>query len=207
MARYGDGDFAVMRGQRDRYQKWDPRLAHALATSLGNPAHGVLNCLIPPPGVGVLANQRWHCYQEANAGIIGMIPTREYGDASISRMDSNIQLQTPEWWLECSELWAGQNVTLVRGTERSLTAAQLMESPGAPASVVEVLGPSQNAWDAYDDLFKRTCETQREIVLLCTGLVARPLVHALVAAERIAYDLGHLGIWFEKGIPKVDVRA
>lgn len=208
MARYGDGDFAVMRGQRDRYQKWEPKLAYELGCSLSFPHPDVLNALIPPPGVGELANQRWHCYMEANAGIIGLLPTdRDYGNAAISRMDSNIQLLTAEWWLQCSKLWADKRVTLVRGSERSLTMAKLMESPGAPEYVEEVTGPAQNAWDAYEDLFVRATRAGNEIILLCTGLVSRPLVHSLVEAKHIAYDLGHLGIWFDKGQPKVDARA
>jgi hypothetical protein len=207
MARYGDGDFAVMRGQRDRYQKWDPVLAHKIACGLQAPVVGALNCLIPPPGLGELANQRWHCYMEANAGIIGLLPDAEYGCASITRMDSNSQLRTAEWWLECSKLWADKEVTLIRGTERSLTATKLLESPGSPEAVTEVIGPTQNAWDSYDDLFARARVAENKIVLLCTGLVARPLVHALVAAGHIAYDLGHLGIWFDKGLPKMDARA
>lgn len=207
LARYGDGDFAVMRGQRDRYQKWDPKLAHELGCSLSTPHGQVLNAIIPPPGLGQLANQRWHCYVEANAGIIGLLPGAPYGDASITRMDSNIQLHTAEWWLECSKLWADKDVTLVRGSERSLTATQLFESPGAPMTVSEVVGPPQNAWDKYEDLFKATVAAENEIVLLCTGLVARPLVHSLVMARHSAYDLGHLGIWFDKGQPKPGVRA
>jgi len=197
-----------MRGQRDRYQKWDPSLAGLLGQTLGEASPGVLNALIPPPGVGELANQRWHCYMEANAGILGMLPKIQYGCASISRMDSNIQLLTEEWWLECSKLWADKEITLVRGSERSLTAPQLLESPGSPEAVTEVLGPVQNAWDAYDDLFDRIIQADKEIVLLCTGLVARPLVHRLTGTGRHkAYDLGHLGIWFDKGLPKLDVRA
>lgn len=196
-----------MRGQLDRYQKWNPALAHALARTLGSPTPDVLNAIIPPPAAGELANQRWHCYMEANAGIIGMLPDREYGNAAISRMDSNVQLLTQEWWLEVSRLWADQEVTLIRGSDRSLTASQMLDSPGSPEAVTEVLGPSRDAWNSYDDLLRRARAADHEIVLLCTGLVARPLVHALVAAHHKAYDLGHFGVWFDKGLPKEGARA
>ena len=196
-----------MRGQRDRFQKWDPTLAYHIACGLRHPTPTVLNALIPPPGLGELANQRWHCYVEANAGILGLLPDTEYGNAAISRMDSNIQLHHQDWWLECSRLWADKELTLVRGSERSLTAAKLFESPGSPEVVTEVLGPPQNAWDQYDSLFEQIVAAKHELVLLCIGLVARPLVHRLVAHGHTVYDLGHLGIWFEKGLPRLDVRA
>jgi Glycosyltransferase GT-D fold len=203
LARYGDGDFAVMRGQQDRYQKWDPSLAHALARSLGQPAKGVLNAIVPPPrDCNQLANQRWICYEEANAGIIGFLPRIMFGSASISRMDSCPQLHTPEWWLEVSQLWTDQNVTLIRGSDRSLTAAQLISSPGSPESVTEIMSDFRNSWDKFEELEKKANDTANEIVLLCTGLVARPLVHTLVGAGHKAYDLGHLGLWFREGLPK-----
>ncbi len=207
MARYGDGDFAVMRGQRDRYQKWVPELAWKLAHTLVSPSEGVLNCIIPPPGLGELANQRWKCYMEANAGIVGMLTMQVYGNAAISRMDSDIQLLTPEYWLTISRLWVDKDVTLIRGSERSLTADKLMASPGRPMTVTEVVGPAQNAWEKFDALYEGAMAADNETVLLCTGLVARPLVHRLVAAGLKAYDLGHLGVWFDKGLPKPDARA
>ena len=201
LARYGDGDFAVMRGQRDRYQQWDPMLAAKLAQFLGVPTPGVLNAIIPPPGIGDRINQRWHCYKEANAGIIGLLPDRIYGDASLSRMDSNIQLHTEEWWLEISKLWADQEITLIRGSERSLTAPRMLESPGSPEAVTEILSPVNNAWTDYDCLLTKVLDAGHERVILCTGLVARPLVHAIVAHGLRAYDLGHLGMWFREGKP------
>lgn len=209
LARYGDGDFAVMRGQQDRFQKWDPKLAFELGVTLQHPAATVLNCIIPPPGHGELANQKWHCYQEANAGIIGLLPERIYGNASLTRIDSNRQLHTEEFWLECSKLWADKDVTLIRGGDRSLTPEMLLESPGSPESVCDILSNPRNSWDLYDELQKRAIAAEREVILLCTGLVARPLVHSLVLAGHEAYDLGHLGVWFKNGKPKAweDCRA
>jgi hypothetical protein len=209
LARYGDGDFGVMRGQRDRYQKWDPALAWMLAQSLSHPAVDVLNAIIPPPGAGELANQRWHCYYEANAGIIGMLPDRVYGNAAITRIDSNRQLHTEEWWLAVTQLWADKEVTLVRGTDRSLTPEMMLNSPGSPESVCDVLSKPNNSWEIYDNLHEKIVAAENEIVILCTGLVARPLVHSLVLAGHRAYDLGHLGVWFKNGKPKPweDCRA
>src|SRR5208282_953904 len=202
LARYGDGDFAVMRGQRDRYQKWDPALAWRLAQSLRTPTPGVLNAIIPPPGQGELANQRWHCYYEANAGVVGLLPDRVYGNAAITRIDSNRQLHTEEYWLEISKLWVDKDVTLIRGTDRSLTPQMLLDSPGSPESVTDIIGPGQNAWDKYGELEAKALASKNEVILLCTGLVARPLVHSFVLGGHKAYDLGHLGVWFKDGKPK-----
>jgi Glycosyltransferase GT-D fold len=200
LARYGDGDFAVMRGQQDRYQKFEPKLAHALARSLAHPHPGVLNAVIPAPAEGP-GSQRWICFWEANAGIIGMLPDREYGSANLSRLDSCPALHTAEYWLSVSRLWAGKKITLVRGSERSLTANKLLDAPGAPSGVHEIYSTFRHSWSMYDDLLQRTREAGNETVILCTGLVARPLVHALAQSFHRAIDLGHLGLWFENGLP------
>jgi hypothetical protein len=201
LARYGDGDFAVMRGQPDRYQKWEPELAAALAHTLSVPCPYVLNAIVPPPAEGTIGNHRWICFWEANAGIINLLPKREYGSASLSRMDSCPQNHSEEFWLSVSRLWAGKDITLVYGSERSLTPIKLIESPGAPNKVALVTTPPRNAWSTYDKILERTLEAGNETVILCTGLVARPLVHALCEKGHRAIDLGHLGLWFEKGLP------
>lgn len=200
LARYGDGDFAVMRGQQDRYQKCEPKLAHALARSLSDPSPYVLNAIVPAPAEGP-GNYRWICFWEANAGIIGLLPKRTYGSASLSRMDSCPQLHTAEFWLKVSQLWKGSDITLVHGSERSLTAAKLMESPNAPKSIHTERSAFKNSWSMYDELLKGIEKAGNEKVVLCTGLVTRPLVHALCETGHRAYDLGHLGQWFEKGLP------
>ena len=176
-------------------------MAFHIARGLKTPTAGVLNAIIPPPAHGEFANQRWHCYLEANAGLIGLLSEQEYGSASLSRMDSCPYLHNEEWWCAVSKLWSDKEITLIRGSERSLTAPRMLDSPGSPELVTEILSPQRNAWDQYDRLLKDALEAGHETVILCTGLVARPLVHALVAHGLRAYDLGHLGLWFREGKP------
>ena len=201
LARYGDGDIACMRGQPDRYQKSLPELAYQLACGLRQPAPTVLNALIPPPAAGVQGNYRWQCYLESNAGILGLLPDGPYGSASLSRMDSCPYLHTEEWWLEISKLWADKEITLIRGSERSLVADDLLRAPGAPEAVTEIISASRNAYDHYERVLQSTVEAGHQTVILSTGLVARPLVHALVVRGLRAYDLGHIGMWFREGKP------
>ena len=203
-ARYGDGDFTVMRGQGELYQRWEPGLAAALAECLADPAYGVLNC-IPRP-VSEAESQfyyRWQAFIEANAGLLPLLGTRAYGSAYISRMDSVPELHTPLYWTTVARLWVGRRVTLVRGSDRSLTAAKLMDSPSPPAGVDEVLTSFRNSWSDVEQIYARIVAIPNTVVLLCTGLAARPLVHRLVKdAKLCAYDLGHIGLYFECGKPR-----
>ncbi len=210
LARFGDGDFNIMRGQRDRYHKPCHKLASALSTVLKNGSSSVLNCLIPPPAQmkeGTLAYQRWVNYLEMNAGLFPLLPDRPYGSSNISRMDSTPHLHTTSWYLHVSRLWQGKDICLVRGTERSLTPTKLFEAPNAPSKIAEVMCAPADNFAQLDELYEKVLREGQETVVLCSGLVTRPLVHRLVDAGLKAYDIGHFGIWFSHGypIPMADV--
>ncbi len=203
LARFGDGDFNIMRGQRDRYHKPCHHLAQALATVLNCGSPHVLNCLIPPPPMkeGTLAYQRWRNYLEMNAGIFPFLTGELYGSSNISRMDSTPHLHTTSWWNRVSQLWLGKDICLVRGSERSLTPTKMMESPNSPRKIAEVMCAPADNFTQLDELYEKVLQTDQETIVLCSGLVTRPLVHRLVDAGLKAYDIGHLGIWFRHGYP------
>lgn len=202
-ARFGDGDFGVMRGQRDVYQKADPALAYSLGEILAQPQKGVLNCLPRPVSERDTAfYYRWAAFWEANAGIIGLLPVQLYGSSYVSRMDSAPECHTPAYWALAAQLWSDKSVTLVRGSDRSLTAERLFESPSPPQTVLEVITPLRDSWGYRMEALSRASAAGNEVVLLCAGLCSRPLVHDLVAAGHCAYDLGHLGLYFRKGRPR-----
>lgn len=203
LARFGDGDFNVIRGQRDRYHKACPQLAEALATCLHRGSSQVLNCLIPRPIAqeGSLAYQRWHTYLEVNAGILPFLIDEIYGSSNISRMDSCPHLHTISWWHQVAKLWRDKDICLVRGSERSLTKEKLLGSPYPPRSVVEVACPPQDNFRHVEQIFTDIAHTGCDPVILCCGLSARPLVHRLVEYGLHAYDVGHFGLWYRNGHP------
>lgn len=202
-ARYGDGDFAVMRGQRDVYQCWSPSLAEQLAACLADPTPKVLNCVPRPVNErDTLYAHRWQAFTEANAGLLPLLGKSTYGSSYISRMDSVPELHTTLYWAQVARLWFGHDVTLVRGSERSLTSEKLLASPSPPKSVAEVVTAVRDGWKDIDRTFEQTVATARSIVLVCAGLAARPLVHRLVGHGFLAYDLGHLGLYFDRGMPR-----
>ena len=209
LARYGDGDFNIIRGHEDRYHKACPKLAEALAESLRRGSNRVLNCLIPPPQnarEGSLPFTRWHFYLEMNAGLFPFLTDEVYGSSNISRMDSCPHLHTTSWWDHVAKLWAGKRICLVRGSERSLTAMKMLAAPGAPEMVTEIFCSPKDNFKELDELHVKIRKTGCETVILCAGLVTRPLVHRLVRDDHFAYDLGHFGLWFAQGrpIPLVD---
>jgi hypothetical protein len=136
-----------------------------------------------------------------NAGILAFLNDESYGSSNVSRMDSCPHLHTTGWWTTVSELWRDKEICLVSGSERSLTPKKLAESPNAPKSVAIVTCKPRDNFSQLDELYQSVLEADKEVVILSSGLVTRPLVHRLVAAGHYAYDLGHLGLWFKNGHP------
>lgn len=103
-------------------------------------------------------------------------------------------------------LWVGNDVTLVRGSVRSLVADDLM---GAK-SVREVIGPVTNAWAEYDRLRTEIQQIASDVVLLCLGPTATVLAADLCRFGMHAVDLGHAGQFLNKhrrGEPMIVTQA
>ncbi len=201
--RYGDGCFNLMRCQRDVYHDWSPELAYELAEGLASPAPGTLLCLPRPVREeDTLYYHRWKAFLETVAGVAPLLKDQVYGSSYISRMDSAPECHTRDYWLTLSRLWVGKHVTLVAGSHRSLTRVKLLSSPNPPASVTEIEAPFRNAYNSIEHLEHEALHADNEIVLLCTGTAARPLVPRLTRRGLCAYDLGHVGLYFDSGNPR-----
>ena len=125
---------------------------------------------------------------------------RTYVSSFITRPDSAPWINTEAYWTRLQSLWVGQAVTLVRGSAKSLTAADLV---GACA-VTEILAPTQHAWANYAELLERIGRPAR--VLLCVGPTASVLAVDLCYRGSHAIDLGHVGMFLRKhrrGAPMV----
>jgi hypothetical protein len=76
-----------------------------------------------------------------------------------------------------------------------------MDSPGAPASIEEVPCKPRDNFFELAEVAEGVRKKNREVVIICAGLLSRPLVHTLVEDGFRAYDIGHLGLWFRNGTP------
>jgi len=121
-------------------------------------------------------------------------PGREYVSSFVTRPDSAPWINTPDYWDLLESLWRGQDVTLVRGSGKSLTAERLME--WGARSVTEILAPRQHAWAEYQSLLQRIGTPKR--ALLCVGPTATVMAVDLCAKGVHAIDLGHVGMFLKK---------
>jgi hypothetical protein len=187
LARYGDGEFALASGRGIKCQRHDRRLQDRLCGILRDSGE----CWVGIPRL-CPESPKLAYWQARVPQFAKHLTDRPYVSALISRPDSAPWVNTVDYWARLESLWAGQDVTLVCGGERALSAADLTSA----ASVRVIQCPSRHAFAEYDDILERIGTPSR--VLLCLGPTATVLAVDLCARGVHAVDLGHTGIFWRK---------
>jgi hypothetical protein len=194
IARYGDGEFKMCYGAGIKSQEAHPVLTKRLIGILRESGE----CLVGIPNiVQCLAeneNQKKREFWWKQQKFSTLLVKREYASSFITRPDSAPWIDAPEYWSMLESLWKGQNITIVRGSGKSLTAERLLE--WGARSVREIMAPRQHAWAEYDELLERIGRPDR--VLLCLGPTATVMAVDLCAKGIHAIDLGHVGMFAKK---------
>lgn len=189
IARYGDGEFKMCDGGGIKSQAHDRQLSRRLRSIL----HESGECLVGIPNIHSTTPKIdfWGKYRDR---AVPLLAERPYVSSFITRPDSAPWINTPNYWALLFSLWQGQDVTLVRGSGKSLTGERLVEW-GAGA-VTEIIAPRQHAWAAYSSLLDRIGTPRR--ALLCLGPTATVMAVDLCAKGVHAIDLGHVGLFVKK---------
>lgn len=187
LARYGDGEFNLCEGHGIKCQRFASDLAQRLREILIDSG----DCLVGIPNINSDTPKRefWRRYLVRGANLLA---NRGYVSSFVTRPDSAPWIDTPDYWARVELLWKGLDVTLVRGSLRSLMVPDLV---GA-ASVREILAPPVHAWSEYHGLMAEIGKPDR--VLLCLGPTATVMAVDLCAQGVHAIDFGHAGMFLRK---------
>lgn len=186
IARFGDGEFNLIFGGKCKTQNYVAPIGATLKSILSEG-----NCLvgIPRQGIGPKA-AFWEKYRKAD--LASMMKKSLYGSSFITRPDSAPWIDRLSYWKKIKSLWQGKNVTLVRGSAKSLTAEMLK---GA-SSVREILCPMRDAYNSYYKILEDIGDDRN--IILCLGPTATILAAELSIQGRYAIDLGHVGMFLGK---------
>jgi hypothetical protein len=187
LARYGDGEFKFCKGGAIKSQQFESRLSERLRRIL----HDSGDCLVGIPNI-TLESPKYETTWKKYLGFADLLIDRAYVSAFITRPDSAPWINTPAYWAQLESLWVDQDVTLVRGSSKSLTAEDLV---GA-RMVTEIVAPRQHAFSEYKTLLNRIGTPAR--ALLCLGPTATVMAVDLCAKGVHAIDLGHIGMFLRK---------
>jgi hypothetical protein len=192
IARYGDGELKIAKGADAKSQAGNPELARRLRAILLDAGE---RCLVAIPNIATDATPKldfWRQYRDQrwtrfySRGVT-------YGSSFITRPDSAPWIDNADYWQRVIDLWRGLDVVLVRGSSKSLCAADLVLAK----SVDEIVASRQHAWADYPHLMRRLAGEKRRVIL-CLGATATVLAYDLAALGVHALDLGHIGMFLRK---------
>ncbi len=207
VSRYGDGELMMAAyGSSLRFQRADKKLQARLNEILINPCEGLMLCLPNRLNQASLKESehlpefwkqsfREHYYawtRKIDKNIV-------YGDTNITRLIPDYGLSNTEMITMLKEIWSQRNVVIVEGASTRMGIGNdLLDNV---TEVTRILGPTESAFDRYDDLLHHTKETiknkKNPLVLVALGPTATVLAADLCAAGCQAIDLGHLDISYE----------
>jgi hypothetical protein len=195
IARYGDGEFKMAAcGASIKSQQHDPGLSRRLAAILREPG----DCLVGIPNIHEvrrhpLTSEQKYAFWTKHLKFAGLLTEeRHYVSSLISRPDSAPWINTDDYWQALESLWIGQDVTVVRGSGKSLAPDDLI---GA-GEITDVLCRKQHAYQDYDEILERIGTPKR--ALICLGPTATVLAYDLCQRGVHAVDLGHVAIFLRK---------
>lgn len=191
LSRFGDGELRLATDGSAVSQRSKPaRLVSELREILwrGHP-----NCLacIPPQSVGPRADQ-WKTY--AGRKFVDLYGDQVFGSAFVTRPDNAPAIDNAAYWNLVRGLWRGEDVTLVIGTEKSLTVDMIR---GEAKSVKTIMGPGKDAYSEIDGIEDMIGEP-KGVVILCLGATATVLAWRLARKRVRAHDLGHIGMFMKR---------
>lgn len=190
IARYGDGEFNLVRGGNCVSQRMAPGIQVELQNILKSKDENLL-VAIPRLDSRSPKNVNWvKCC--ARYGTY-LSHSKRYYSAFVTRPDSAPWIATPSYFDLIESLWAGKDITMVYGSKRSLSA----DFPAlASAKSIEVVECDYaHTYHKIALIEQDILRRKPEIVLLMCGPTATCLA-ARLAGKKHAIDLGHIGMWW-----------
>jgi len=190
IARYGDGEFNLVRGGNCVSQRKAPGVQVELQNILKSNDPNLL-VAIPRLDPRSPKNVNWDkcCKQYFTY----LSPKKQYFSAFITRPDSAPWIATKEYFDQIESLWAGKDITMVYGSKRSLSAEFPAMQSAKSISVVET--DYAHTYFKIDLLVRGVQLMKNRTVLLMCGPTATCLA-ARLAGDFHAIDLGHIGMWW-----------
>lgn len=210
MSRFGDGEYKVMVGGKNGFQKSDPELAVRLREVLLKcDTPGLLVCV---PNVvkemeirSDAAKRFWQGFMaDYGASWTSMLKQDgKYYNAHVTRlyMDYLKPELSKKWYERIQELWKEKDLLIVEGEKTRMGAGN--DLLAGAKSIRRCICPSHSAFSEYDKILQTVRSIWKgELVLIALGQTATVLAYDLHSSGIRALDVGHIDIeyeWFLSG--------
>lgn len=216
ISRYGDGEFDLLLGMDNSFQKKNEKLAIRLAEILKS---NLENHIVAIPNVyGAFENRTEEFKECFRRHLSGGRREKEYAlldmkkvyyDAFISRpyKDYEDKSHAGEHFQMLKQIWNGKDVTIVEGMKTRMGVGN--DLLAGVKSCNRILCPVVNAFDFYEDILTAIKKVDRSrIILIALGATATVLAYDLAQEGYQAIDIGHIDIeyeWYLRGALKAEV--
>ncbi len=204
IARFGDGEAAIMLGQSINYQKYNPKLAEELKFIFNQESsptlviglqEGLKNRFSFVPDALAFWRQYLEDYEEF---YLEYCKNAWYGSTFISRpyIDFLDKSKAKSQFEKLKKLWEGRDILIVEGyASRSGVGNDLFD--GAK-SIKRIICPSRHAYDKKDEIMEAIMNhADGRLVLLMLGPTAKVLAYELSTKGMQAIDIGHVDSEYE----------
>lgn len=191
IARYGDGEFNLVRGGNCISQRKAPHLQDELAAVLKG-ENSKLLVGIPRLDARSPKYRNWYKCCTQYGPYLSKI--RQYYSSFITRPDSAPWIAEDRYYELMSELWRNKDITMVYGSERSLSKEFPALKTARKIDVVQC--DYAHTYHRIDEIETATVLAGNKTVLLMCGPTATCLADRLSRRGFHAIDLGHIGMWW-----------
>ena len=206
VSRYGDGEFTIMLGVGcDGYQDANSKIAERSKEVLIRPIPDHIVCLHDVFGDLSFLKKSSIDFNRgmivgAGAQWLELIPSdRVYYNTFFTRCYNMFEDKSNAYrWFEKNKMiWRGRDILLIEGEKSRLGVGNDLFAEAK--SVRRILGPAQNAFEKYDELFRAAKQYggKGKLVLIALGMTATVLAYDLAKEGIWAIDIGHIDIEYE----------
>lgn len=204
MSRLGDGEFILIFGGRENYQKYDKELVKKLVEILHSNLSNHIVCISDVFGNLAERNDenkkywkehlrvyrhKYYKYIDMNKTYYNTSATRVY------KLLENKSLAKPrfeKWRL----LWENKDIVFIEGKETRMGIGNDLFSNAK--SIRRIIGPAENAFDYWKELLIEAKKIEKTaLFILALGPTATVLSYELSKEGYRALDLGHVDLEYE----------
>lgn len=207
IARYGDGEFDIIFGRTEGFQKKDLELSKRLRGILTKNDLSECFLVAVPDCFGDLsqfnekAQIHWRIRldKERIKWVRCLNTKAPYYQAQITRFyfDWADKSQCNDWYTGLKSIWDHEDVLLVEGElSRVGVGNDLFDNA---ASVRRILCPAENAFDCYEEILETICKHAKpsDLIFMALGPTATVLAYDLFQRGYWAVDAGHIDLEYE----------
>lgn len=215
IARFGDGEFDIIKGTQIGFQQPNKRLGDLLKSVLETDDERLL---IGIPGVygkqeiklNKKTAQYWKWYRIYNIDFIKHLldNNRVYADSFISRFYSSFESFEYSRVIDMyRRIWDKKDVYIIEGEKTRIGVGNDLLSNAN--SINRILAPAKNAFNSYDKILDKATSIIPigSLVILALGPTATVLAKDLCLKGYQALDLGHIDLQYEYFIRKTSERV